>query len=157
MHVSAIDAPSDIYGAVSDVSRPLLYKMNQASMQRSTHVALVELLEWALLTLTGGLHESLERHERKTGVAPQIKAPAEENRPPESTQDARTGAAVGGNTNESVKSRVAPSLTDAVPLTLESLEETAEDEALEAEVVAEGIPAAQEPAVASKKTLTKPK
>ena len=49
MHISAIDAPSDKYGAVSDVARPLIHKLNQASMSGSTYDALHTLLVLSLI------------------------------------------------------------------------------------------------------------
>lgn len=46
-YVSPIDVPADPTGAVSDVSRPLLHRMNQATLSASTLHALERLLEWA--------------------------------------------------------------------------------------------------------------
>ena len=46
-YVSPIDVPADPTGAVSDVSRPLLHRMNQATLSASTLHALERLLDWA--------------------------------------------------------------------------------------------------------------
>lgn len=47
MVLSQMDIPRDQYGAVSDVARPLLHRMNQATMDGSTFDALVDLIRWA--------------------------------------------------------------------------------------------------------------
>lgn len=141
-HVSAINAPSDIYGAVADVSRPLIYKLNQASMQRSTHIALRALLVWALAELDGNLQESLDMHEARNSVpAAEVATIAEapENELPETPAESLSAVAEGDSVTEVPKAPVAsPSMTvaDATPLTLESLGETPADAAAEAEVAA---------------------
>jgi hypothetical protein len=68
MHLNAQDTPSDIYGSVSDVSRPLVYKLNQATMQRSTYDALELLLVWALANLQGTIKAELGLHEAHTAT-----------------------------------------------------------------------------------------
>ena len=160
MHLSAIDAPSDKYGAVTDVSRPLLYKLNQASMNRNTHEALSELLVWALAQLMDGVKDSLDAHERHIGLLAPIEVSEEENRPSESLPDAQSQADVGDTTDEGIKSLAAPAsitVKDAVPLTLDSLDESVEDNALAAEVAKVEQASTEVPAVTPhKKNIPKP-
>lgn len=81
MHISAINAPSDKYGAVSDVARPLIHKLNQASMSGSTYDALRTILVWGLEQLEGNIKKDLDVFTGSVYVA-------EDNRATESTQDA---------------------------------------------------------------------
>jgi hypothetical protein len=60
MHISAMDVPSDMYGSVSDVARPLVHKLNQATMSQSTYDALDVLLTWALKSLHKQVKPDLE-------------------------------------------------------------------------------------------------
>lgn len=142
MHVSAIDAPSDIYGAVTDVSRPLIYKLNQASMQRSVYDALYELLTWAVAQLEQGMSESLSIHEAneangsynaKQGVVLEVahtETPVAALAEPVQWHDVLENSTPAGEA-------VASAPEDIVPLTADMLDETAEDAAIEAEVAIE--------------------
>lgn len=155
MHVSQIDAPSDMYGAVSAVSRPLIFMLNQAGMQRSTYEALHKLLVWSLAQLEDGIHADLIIHEHHTGVVREVLPAVEltENQLPETPVEPQTPAEPSTPIAEEVKSIVGganASVADAVPLTADMLDEDAEDAALEAQVEAV--------AVAPKVTkVTKPK
>ena len=142
MHVSAIDAPSDVYGAVTDVSRPLIYKLNQASMQQSTYEALHALLSWALVQLESNVLESLHQHQVHAGIAVDS-APdvvVQEITPTETPVEPLSLVPLDDDLTEEPKSLVAApeaSVAEAVPLTADMLEETAEDAALAAEITAE--------------------
>ncbi len=142
MHVSAIDAPSDVYGSVTDVSRPLIYKLNQASMQQSTFEALHALLTWALARLEGNVKESLHEHQVNEGipvdVAPEVVVP--EITPTETPVEPLSLVPLDDDLTEEPKSLVAApeaSVAEAVPLTADMLDESAEDAALDAEITAE--------------------
>lgn len=142
MHVSAIDAPSDVYGAVTDVSRPLIYKLNQASMQQSTFEALHALLSWALAQLEGNVRESLHEHQVNEGipvdVAPEVVVP--EITLTETPVEPLSLVPLDDDLTTEPKSLVAAheaTVAEAVPLTADMLDETAEDAALAAEITAE--------------------
>lgn len=84
MHISAIDAPSDQYGAVSDVARPLIHKLNQASMSSSTYESLHKLLVWGLAQLEGNVAADLKAFNGYSFVADE--KPATESTPNESSE-----------------------------------------------------------------------
>lgn len=138
MHISQIDSPSDQYGTVSDVSRPLIYKLNQAGMQRSTYNSLHELLVWALSVLEGGIAEDLITHEKQTGTwhsEPETEVDVEDVAT-ETPAEELTPVEPATSIVEDVKSLASAgtaSVADAIPLTSDMLDESAEDEALEAE------------------------
>lgn len=93
MHISAIDAPSDQYGAVSDVARPLIHKLNQASMSSSTYESLHKLLVWGLEQLEGNVAKDLNAFNGYSFVA-------DEKPATESTQDAQTPEGEGNDLTE---------------------------------------------------------
>jgi hypothetical protein len=85
MHINLIDAPSDIYGAVSSVSRPLVHALNEATMHRSTYDALAALLAWAAPQMDAvrdalDEHSQLEaeQHQRDKSPVQREETPAEE-------------------------------------------------------------------------------
>lgn len=164
MHISLIDAPSDKYGALTGLSRPLVHTMNQASMNRSTHEALLALLHWAVERMEGHVTDDLAAHEamvRGEPVIPAIAQESDENRPPESTQDASTAVAEGGSPTEAEKpaeSARSATLADAVPLSLDMVADSEADSAAQAEIAAiEGTPAEAPAVVAPVKRVAKPK
>ena len=144
MHVSQIDAPSDMYGTVSDVSRPLIFKLNQAGMQRSTYEALHKLLVWSLEQLEDGIHKDLLIHEGHQGIVREVLPVVElaEIVLPETPAEPQTPVEPSNPIAEEVKSLVGganASVADAVPLTADMLGEDAEDAALEAQVDAVAV------------------
>ena len=66
-YVSPIDVPADPTGAVSDVSRPLLHRMNQATLSASTLHALERLLDWANAKMPE-IRESFEFRQGSLGL-----------------------------------------------------------------------------------------
>lgn len=69
-YVTQNEAPTDRYGRVSAVSRPLIHAMNQARVQRPVFEALKELLTWATNEKLDELEAFLIQHEaRKRGQA----------------------------------------------------------------------------------------
>lgn len=137
MHISAIDAPSDIYGEVTDVSRPLIYKLNQARMSATTYNALKALLAFAQSALDGSVKADLDEHLAHEGLPTHEEATAAETRPSESTQDAQTQAPEGKTMPEGEKPAEDAGnhlAEETTPLTEEMLGDTAEDLAAEAEV-----------------------
>lgn len=167
MHLSAIDAPSDLYGEVTDVSRPLIYKLNQASMRAGTYDALHSLLVWALASMEGVVKRDLDAHIKVEGLPLHVLATPAEIRPPESLSDARTDTDAGEsitNEPESVVEAPSPAAAEIVPLTGDMLPDSAEDVAAEAEIAAAvaevgaPAPAPVEVAPAAKTTrVAKPK
>lgn len=141
MHVSMIDAPSDQFGAVTDVSRPIVHKLNQATMQRSTFNALRDLLVWALTTLDSGIEDSLDAFE-----AHEI-AQHERDKEPLARADATTETPVEPIFTVNVSNPFIekpsqatepekPVSNEIVPLDANTLGDTAEDLAAEAELEA---------------------
>jgi hypothetical protein len=130
-----------MYGAVSDVARPLIFKLNQAGMQRSTYEALHNLLTWSLQTLEAGIHTDLIIHEGHQGIVREVLPVVEltEIQLPETPVEPQTPVEPSNPITDEVKSLVgsgSASVADAVPLTAAMLEEDAEDAALEAQVAA---------------------
>jgi hypothetical protein len=137
-----------MYGAVSDVSRPLIFKLNQAGMQRSTYESLHKLLSWSLETLEGGIHTDLIIHEGHQGIVREElpkAVPTEYVHVPfvitlsETPVVTLTPVEPSNPIDEVVKSLTGganASVADAVPLTADMLGEDAEDAALEAQVEA---------------------
>lgn len=165
MYVSQIDAPSDVVGAVSDVSRPLIHKLNQATMQRGTYDALRTLLVWALATLEDGIEDALDTFEaHELAQHARDKEPvAHGDRTTESSARAITGLTRPNDTTEEPKPAVEPEKGIAepiAPLDPAQVEDSAEDAALEAEIAqVEAAPVAVEPAVEAPKAVkvAKPK
>ena len=120
MHISAIDAPSDMYGAVSDVARPLIHKLNQASMSSSTYEALYTLLLWATAQLENNIRLDLEHFQGH----PQV---AQSNETTESTKDETSADGQGNDIDPNANPAQEPETSapeDLVPAEPKSTAET---------------------------------
>lgn len=166
MHISAMDVPSDMYGSVSDVARPLVHKLNQATMSGSTYEALEVLLKWAIDTLETKVKPDLELF---TGVKGEsvaevlaiepAKESVQESAEPEDFDDHSEGidlsaivAEAAEQIEEALAEPVAPAEPESVvvkPLTLDMLPD-ADDE--EPEAVPAVAPAEEAPKVVTNPT-----
>lgn len=166
MHISAIDAPSDQYGAVSDVARPLIHKLNQASMSSSTYESLHKLLVWGLEQLEGNVVKDLNvfngySDEKPVTESTQDAQDAQDAQTPEGegndlteTQSQATGAenASAEDSGENAPAKPAENVElvqgiPAVVLTLDSLKDGNEDDEAVGPTPAPAAPVAEAPKV----------
>lgn len=141
-HISMIDVPSDTYGEVSTLTRPLVDRLNHASMSRSTFDALSTLLTWALACMTQ-VEQDLHAHEVHTGVvsAPSTYVPetpvagVNENEATETSVDASSLVGEGNPVGEDANPATgAANSSEHVPLPAITPDEEAAEAAQDAEI-----------------------